>query len=39
MEVLPFKTNITFLKIKVTIQALQTNDQQHRNEISYTPGP
>jgi hypothetical protein len=38
---LPFKTNnITFLKIKLTIQPLHNNDhKQKRNEISHTPGP
>lgn len=39
-EVLPFKINTNFLKIKVTIQPLHTNDhKQQRNEISHTPGP
>lgn len=38
MEVLPFKTNITFLKIKVTIQPVHSNNhKQKRNEISHTP--
>jgi hypothetical protein len=38
IEVLPFKTNnITFLKIKVTIQSLHNNDHKRkRNELSRT---
>lgn len=40
MEMLPLKTKITFLKIKVTIQPLHTNDnKQQRNDIWHTPGP